>query len=150
MGCWVCLNVKGLNHPAKLFSLWKEASRAKADIVCVQEIHFHRDATPKCTHKDYPHIFLVSASEKKRGVHIAIGKSVSFKLKSSHLDTDGRFVILMGVSNSKPHTLVSVYSPNFHQLRFLRRVFKVISTLRYGQLLMCGDFNLTVDPSMDS
>lgn len=83
-------------------------------------------------------------------VLIAIKKSFSFKLKSSHMDPDGCFIILEGDINSKPYTLVTVYAPNTHQLTFLRKVFKTISSLKYGQLLMCGNFNLTVDPCIDS
>lgn len=143
---WLSLNVKGLNHPAKRFSFWEEASKAKADIVCVQETHFHQAATPKCTHKDYQHTFFANATEKKRGVLIAVGKSMSFQLKSSHLDPNGRFIILTGDLNSKPYTLVTIYAPNSHQIRFLRRVFKAITSRRYRQLLMGGDFNLTADP----
>lgn len=45
---------------------------------------------------------------------------------------------------------MNVYAPNSLQLCFLRKVFKLITHVKYGQLLMCGDFNLTVDPSMNS
>lgn len=87
------LNIKGLNHPAKRFPLWKEASTAKADILSAQEIHFHKDVTPKCLHKEYPHIFLASTSEKKQGVLLALSKSLYFQLKTSLLDK-GRLLLL--------------------------------------------------------
>lgn len=54
------LNAKGLNH-----STWKEAQKQKADILCIQEMHFSASKTPKCTHKNYPHVFVSCAPEKK-------------------------------------------------------------------------------------
>lgn len=108
-----------------------------------------KNATPKCTHRDYPYIFWASASEKKKGVLLAISKSVTFNLKSSLLDDDGGYINLTGDVNSKLYTIASTYAPNSQQLRFLRKIFKLISSVRYGQLLMCGDFNVTVDPHLD-
>lgn len=59
-------------------------------------------------------------------------------------------MILTGDINSKPCTLISVYTHNSHHLQLLLRVFKLIDEVKYGQLLMYGDFNLTVDQFMDS
>lgn len=58
------INVKGLNHPANI---------TQADIVCVQETHFHLNATPKCSHKDFPQFFSTHCFEEK-----AIKRSVVF------------------------------------------------------------------------
>lgn len=49
-----------------------------------------------------------------------------------------------------PLTLVSVYVLNSHQLHFLRRLLKKVSSVKYGNSLMCGDFNATVDPRLES
>lgn len=56
---------------------------------------------------------------KKSGVLLAIGKSVSFHLKSSLMDDEGRYIILTGDLNSRTYIIVSVYAPNSHQLRFI-------------------------------
>lgn len=79
-----------------------------------------------------------------------MSKSVSFHLKYLLLDYEGRYIMLTGDLNPKPYTIVFVYTPNFHQLRVLQKGFKLISLVKYEQLLRCGDFNMTVDPYLDS
>lgn len=68
---------------------------------------------------------------------LAIRNTVSFQLKSSLLDKEGGYIIF----TQEPFTLVTIYAPNSHQLHFFRRAFKLVSSVKYGHLLMCGDFN---------
>lgn len=117
------INAQGLNHPDKHQSLWQEAQKHKADILTVQETNFHLNATPKCSHPNYSHIFTASALTKKRGILISIRASVSFELKDSVIDPGGRYIILPCVITNLPLTLVSVYAHNSHQMRFLRTTF---------------------------
>lgn len=126
------LNVKGLNHPAKRFSLWSEGIRSKADIIGAQETHFQSDRTPKCQHAKYPHVFLSSASAKKRGVMLAIADSVSFTASQVVTDTHGRYIILLCFIDNCPYTIVNVYAPNTRQLRFLRKLWVKINKLKKG------------------
>lgn len=107
------LNVRGLYHPAKHYSLYKEVSN-KADHITIQETHFHKDSTPYCSHKNYPHIFLASTHAKKRGFLMAVGVSVSFSLSITILDPEGRYSILICTINNYMYTLVNVYTTNSH------------------------------------
>lgn len=66
------------------------------------------------------------------------------------LDAEGRYIILTCDINEQPYILVALYTPNSHQLCFLCKLFFCIKAIRYGNLLMCGDFNLTTDPLIDS
>lgn len=63
-------------------------------------------------------------NHKKGGVLMAISNSVSFQPKESFLDEGGRFIIVTGNINSKPYTLVKLYSPNSHQFRIIKKVLK--------------------------
>lgn len=80
---------------------------------------------------------------------MAIKNTITFQLKDQISDPDGRYLIITGDFNNLPMTFVSLYAPNTHQLRFLRRLFKTIAKIKYGNLVICGDFNLTVNPDMD-
>lgn len=79
-------NVMGLNHLAKHRSIWNQDCKQTADVLNIQETHFCIDATPKCTHSSYPHVFMASASEKKKGVLVAIKHTVSFVLEKCIFD----------------------------------------------------------------
>lgn len=147
---FLTMNVRGLNHPAKCRSLWKEATQNNCDILCAQETHFNIHAQPSCSNPKFPHIFFASADTKKRGVLTAVRDTVAFHLNKEISDPRGRYHVLICDINSTTYTVVNVYAPNVHQTRFLHRILKKISQIRQGYLLLCGDFNLPPDPKMDS
>lgn len=68
-------------------------------------------ATPKCVHKNYPHIFLASGPKKTRGVLIAVHKSVSFQLHGQVADLLGRYLIIICSINNALFTLATIYAP---------------------------------------
>lgn len=146
----VSINAKGLNHPAKRQALWQEACRLKTDVLCVQETHFANVNPPKCSHHKYSEIFFANAPKKHRGVMLAISNTLRFVQSEVLADPNGRFLILVCTIGSQQYTIVSVYAPNTHQIRFLNKLFKKINELRKGNLVVCGDFNLVVDGTMDS
>lgn len=137
------INTWGLNHPAKRFSLWKEASKQNADIICIQETHFQLNNAPQCTHKDYPHIYMANTpNSKKGGVLLAFKNSLSIQLKDIFIDTEGQYIIFTGDVNSKPYTVITLYAPNTHQIRFIKKVLHEANSMKYG--------NITSDPNLDT
>lgn len=99
--------------------MWTEALTHKSDIVCVQETHFSAATAPPCTHRSFPFIFSANAHNKTKGVLTAIRDSVAFTLQKEVKDTRGRYLILVCDLNSITYTIVNVYAPNQHQVRFL-------------------------------
>lgn len=144
------INAKGLNHPAKRSSLWKLAEESTCDILCVQETHFQASNPPRCTHKNFNTTFSACASTKKKGVLVAIKNMLTFQLHTCTTDQDGRYIILVCSINDAVYTIVTVYTPNTQQLRFLRKLHKKVSTVQQGATIWCGDFNITPDPILDS
>lgn len=146
---FLSLNVHGLNSPYKRSFLWKDLMRSKCDIACLQETHLATVDVPRLKHKRFPYIFHTTSPLKKAGVAILIKDSVTFKLNSSVLDPKGRFVLLQCEINSLPYTILSIYAPNKHQLRFIRRVITKAKQLLKGGLVICGDFNIVADKELD-
>ncbi|OCT65909.1 hypothetical protein XELAEV_18042162mg [Xenopus laevis] len=129
--------------------MWKEILTSQADIACIQETHFHRHKTPKCSHLKFPVVLTASLEAKKCGVLIAIKNTISFKQERLILDSVGRYIILICQINNAFYTIVNVYSPNNSQIRFLEKVLPKIKKEQKGSLIMCGDFNKTVHPNVD-
>lgn len=146
---FIPFNVNGLNHPGKRSALWKEALKLGPDILCFQESHFHASNTPTFKHRLFPHIFLASAPMKQRGLSIAIKNSVAFNQLELHADPEGRYLILICELNNKSYTIANIYSPNSSQLQFVRKMLRKIIPLQKGALLICGDFNITADHTLD-
>lgn len=139
---FLSLNTKGLTSPYKRRALWKEAENHSCDVLCVKEMHFLATKPPGCKH-----IFQANFKKKKRGVMVAIRDSISFRLHASLIDDKGRYIILIVELNGTLCTLVNIYAPNRHQIRFIRRTLTRARSIQKGQLLICGDFNIIIPAS---
>lgn len=129
-------NARGLNHSTKCFSKRREACKIKADILSAQR-HFQASNVPKCSHRDYPHVLLACALEKNRGFLLAIHNIVTFHYKD-FLDNEARYAIVACDINTQPETLVAIYAPNSYKFRFIRKVFRIIASFKYGHLICAG------------
>lgn len=147
---FISINSKGLNHPAKRKPLWKEALTNKSDILCAQETHFCGASAPICQNKHFPHIFFANADSKTKGVMTAIRDTVTFVLHTKFVDAQGRYLVLVCDINQVTYTIVNVYAPNKHQVRFFHKLMHKVDTLKRGLLVLCGDFNIIPDPSIDT
>lgn len=81
---------------------------------------------------------------------IALRDTLDFQQLEVSIDPEGRFIILVCSINKQIFTLINVYAPNVHQIRFLRKVFRTAKPLKQGRLIVGGDFNLVPDLSLDS
>lgn len=144
------LNAKGLNHPAKCYSLWQTAENLHSDILCVQETHLLSSSSALCSNNKYPNIFHATFHSKKRGVLIAVKKDVNFHLIQVIIDPNGCYIILICTINKLTYTLLNVYTPNTQQISFFKKILRKTQDVRKGHLLICGDFNPVVDIHMDT
>lgn len=121
---FLSIKAKGMNHPAKRRSLWKEAIHQKCDILCVQETNFCTLSPPTCSHPKCPHQFNTNAVLKSKGVMIAIKDFLTFKLHTAITDPQGRFLIIVCDIYSTTNTVANVYAPNKGQMTFFHRIMK--------------------------
>lgn len=142
-------NVKGLNSSYKRQMAWKEAIRLKSDVICFQETHFVSNKPPPFHHPKYPHVLLANGPKKKGGVAIAIRDSIPFTKLETHLDASGRYIILICEIFKTKYMLVNVYLPNTNQLRFLKRIWKKVESIKQGHVILTGDFNAIPNKELD-
>uniref|UniRef100_A0A8C5M717 exodeoxyribonuclease III n=1 Tax=Leptobrachium leishanense TaxID=445787 RepID=A0A8C5M717_9ANUR len=145
----ISYNVKGLNAPVKRHSLAAEVQRLKADVVCLQETHFKRLAHPLLRIRNFNTQYHATGPTRAKGVSILIRSNVVFQLHRKISDPRGQYLIPICSLNHKIYTLVNVYSPNTEQLSFIFGVLRRVSLVATGSLLVCGDFNYSIDPLKD-
>lgn len=86
---------------------------------------------------------------RARGVTIAFRKSCPWKLGSLQIDPEGRFLFVKGTLHSQCYTFASIYAPNKGTVNFLAKTLRMLEKFREGCLILGGDFNLTLDPSVE-
>uniref|UniRef100_A0A8C5Q2N9 Reverse transcriptase domain-containing protein n=1 Tax=Leptobrachium leishanense TaxID=445787 RepID=A0A8C5Q2N9_9ANUR len=142
-------NVKGLNLPVKRHSLYRDLRTHNADVICLQETHFRRLDHPNLITPQYLTQFHSTFRTKSRGVTLLIHNRLQFETHRLLKDPGGRYIILVCTINSRTYTLVSVYAPNASQTQFISRLLNKVQDVLTGTLIICGDFNLSIDPLMD-
>lgn len=65
-------------------------------------------------------------------------------------DPEGRYIFLKGLIGGIQFTLATLYAPNEHQDRFLRHIVDKLLTFKQGQLILGGDLNVPLTPSVDT
>lgn len=147
----ISLNVKGLNLPEKRSKVLSSLSKHGAHFIYLQETHFRSDAIPKLSNHIYNSaIHATNPDGKTKGVSILIAKHANLHLEDSLIDPEGRFIFLKDTYTSKPITLANIYSPNEHQVSFFRKTCDLLASFQKGLVLLGGDFNVPLNPLLDS
>lgn len=87
---------------------------------------------------------------KAKGVSILISKEAPFTLTDKLVDSEGQYVFLKGSYRDRTLTLANVYFPNSAQITFYQKVIRELKGFSSGLLIMGGDINIPLDPTVDS
>uniref|UniRef100_A0A8C5M4L4 Reverse transcriptase domain-containing protein n=1 Tax=Leptobrachium leishanense TaxID=445787 RepID=A0A8C5M4L4_9ANUR len=144
-------NVRGLNIPEKRTRLLRELRSSRASVAFLQETHFRAGSAPTLKDANYPvGYFSDYMQSKSRGVAILISKEVPFVMEATLTDDGGRYVFVRGSILDTVYTFASIYLPNKKQHTCLARILRLLDTFQKGITLVAGDFNVTLEPQLDS
>lgn len=140
-------NVRGLNSPVKRFNIIREIKHLKAEVIFLQETH----SNSKIFSKDYPIWYYGDSSTKwAKGVTIGFARGVRFTPEERLADPEGCYLFLRGRINEVEYSLANLYCPNKNPIRYLKGVIEKFMEFKKGGAIMSGDFNLCMDPTIDS
>uniref|UniRef100_A0A8C5QAN6 Reverse transcriptase domain-containing protein n=2 Tax=Leptobrachium leishanense TaxID=445787 RepID=A0A8C5QAN6_9ANUR len=144
-------NVRGLNIPEKRSRLLRDLRASRASVAFLQETHFRSGSAPTLRDAFYPVGFFSNYSQSKsRGVAILFSKDIPFVLDTTMIDEGGRYIFVRGSILDTVYTFVSIYLPNKKQHTCLSRILRTLETFQQGITILAGDFNVTLDPLVDS
>ena len=141
-------NVKGMRKLIKLKQVLNRIKYLKSKIVFIQELHLPATDIIRLTKRWPGQIFHAPFTSSARGVIILIHKSIPFQKSKLIVDTGGRYVIVQGNILSQKINFINVYGPNEDSPSFFEKLFLDIAILE-GQYVIGGDFNCTLDPTID-
>lgn len=76
-------------------------------------------------------------------------KKMLFVHNTTISDPEGCFIIINITINNNPVTITSIYGPNLDNPAFFHTFFSSISNFSNGPVIIGGDFNTVIDPSLD-
>lgn len=77
-------------------------------------------------------------------------KRCQIQLISQINDREGRFVLVKGKIDQKEVTIFNVYALPGSNITVFRRIFELITSQTYGTLICAGEFNILLNPSLDT
>lgn len=146
---FVSWNVKGLNGPVKRGRVLSHLKHFKTDIAFLQETHLITKDNLRLRASWVGQCFHSNFSNKARGVAILFHKKVQFSPNKIITDSQGRFLIVTGSLHNIAVALVNLYAPNWDDEAFVTKVVSALPDLNTHQLILGGDLNFAVDPSLD-
>ena len=143
-------NCQGLQNLRKRADVLNYIDNLDVNIVCLQDTHW--------LSKDETHIKTIWKGEcllngrrsNSRGVAILLKNSFEFKIKSTFVDDVGNLISVDLLINKNIFKIINIYAPNQDSPDFFVAIDKIISEDNFDHLIICGDFNLILDPSLDS
>ena len=74
---------------------------------------------------------------------------MDYKIHSQEQDINGNLLILDITISNKRLSLINIYGPNKDDPAFYENLFKNIGDIGNDQYIICGDFNLILNPNID-
>ena len=94
--------------------------------------------------------FLHGTKNNSRGVAVLFGNHFEYKIIDSNTDTEGQLISLdLQISDVKIQ-LINIYGPNTDNPNFYAAVAEKIQSNDQDYTIWCGDFNMTLNPNLDS
>ena len=78
-----------------------------------------------------------------------MGKNIDYKISAIEKDEIGNFISLLLTTSEFSIKLINIYAPNRDSPHFFESIKIAIENSTHDYCIICGDFNLTLDPEMD-
>lgn len=143
-------NCRGLSDTLKRADIFEWIRNVKKlDICILTETHSIKRIESKWkTEWDGP-VWFSSYKSNSRGVAILFKDTFSYKIHSSIIDKDGRYVILDMSIKDKRFSLVGLYGPNEDNPTFFRNLKDEIDEIGNVSIIAGGDWNVVLDYEVD-
>ena len=132
--------------------LFQYIRKKNYNIACLQDVHVD-NKMHSYVKAEWGYNIVLSSKEgtnASRGVMILINNNFSCDIGNILTDTDGNFVIMELKLLEEKITLASIYGPNEDKPSFYRNIKQKISDFGNNKVIICGDWNLVIDPEEDT
>lgn len=142
-------NIRGVASQTKKNKVLNYLKNTQADICLIQETHFSQSTQNSLKTTHFNHCFSSYYNSKQRGVCILINKKIQFNHHTTISDPEGCFIIINISINNNPITIGNIYGPNSDDPSFFSNLFSSLSNLSSGPIIIGGDYNTVINPSLD-
>ena len=148
----ITLNVRGMGAYNKCKHLYSYFREHKADIILLQETHCTEKTAKNWEIEWGGKMFHSYGESNARGTAILLSKAMTRKTEKPVVTTDnqGRWVMAELEINNAKYVIVNIYGPNRDVPGFYNEASNILANTSAEYIIVGGDFNLVLDPELDS
>ena len=143
------LNARGLGNHVKRKRVYRYLKRFKSDVCFLQETHCDSKKEQVWSSEWGNKCIYSHGTTQARGVGILLNKKCAHAVDEIRRDIVGRYVMCKVLLNNYSYCLVNIYAPNEDSPEFFNEISRNIQEMDCVHVIIGGDFNLTLDPTMD-
>jgi exonuclease III len=144
------LNARGLADPLKRNDFFKRFREQNLHICCIQDTHIDPKFVNRVKAEWGLSAVICPFTSNARGVAILFNRGFEFEIHKTRIDPGGNYILIdITIANSIRFTLVNLYGPNEDNPEFYSNIFNIIEEFGNDNYLLCGDWNLVLDPNKD-
>ena len=145
----ISVNCQGLGDKNKRKDVFSYLRCKNYNIFCLQDTHFTPEIEIMIRSEWGFDCYFSSLNSKSRGVAILFNNNFEYKVIKEKKEADGNLLSLdLEIENNRI-TLINVYGPNTDTPMFYDKIVDVLSLFNSESCIICGDFNLVLNPNVD-
>ena len=145
----ISVNCQGLHDKNKRFDVLSYLKNMNYDIYCLQDTHFTEKLENEIQNFWGSNCLFSSYNSNSRGVAILFNKNLDYKILKHKIDSNGNILTVQLQIDSYIITLINIYGPNNDMPQFYNEVEQLMEDFDSEEYIVCGDFNLILDPDLD-
>lgn len=142
-------NCQGLGEKFKRKDVFSYLKDKRYSIFCLQDTHFTQEHEDFLRNEWGYNAYFSSFKSNSRGVAILLNNNFESKVHREKKDRNGNFLALDINIDGLRTTLISLYGPNQDTPDFYDVIQETIHDFNNDHIIICGDFNLVLNPSVD-
>lgn len=146
-------NVNGLGGNIKRRAFFDHVEKADSDIICLVDTRFS-DNTQDYIRNETNRICYFNnfnnQNTASRGVAILVRKSCPIKITMQNKDNNGNLLWVKCEYEGREFLLCVLYGPSEDDPYFFQNLFDYYSQSGISDVILCGDFNVTLDHTKDN
>ena len=143
-------NCQGLRNYAKRLDVINYYKETHASIVCLQDTHWTEKDSKTIKTLWGNDIYLSGGQTNSRGVAILLNNNFEYEILKCRKDESGNLLNLILKLSTMILNIICVYGPNTDNTEFYKDVQDLLEDTNSDYTLICGDFNLVLNPDLDS
>ena len=144
------VNCQGLRGKEKRNDVLHYLGNLGAGIICLQDTHW-LDMDLKLIKQLWKGDCVINGKcSNSRGVAILFRSTFEYNIISTFSDTFGNLISVDLSLNDCTVKVINIYAPNSDCSDFFSQIKDLITSSETDHIIVCGDYNLALDPSFDT